>query len=222
MSFKVFLQYFSKPGDTFLSGRRLVWPRLALPCHALWIIKINIIYSAWKKRLFPKFDASPPTGSFPLTVSRTSYSWLIWLTFWITWCHYNDNRDIGKAHITSNIENVGYLPNPCKNHLLEWNRMFLTTTRSTVVTIMRHNSKYDFFLLLIFFCLLTDLGLCSWYVHNKRMLWYTIVAFCEGDTSVMWWFSSHGDNICFEPDQAVELISKSDGLSRHPAHKTWL
>ena len=31
------VQYFSKPGDTFLSGRRLVlprlaWPRLALPC----------------------------------------------------------------------------------------------------------------------------------------------------------------------------------------------
>ena len=31
------IQYFSKPGDTFLSGRRLVlprlaWPRLALPC----------------------------------------------------------------------------------------------------------------------------------------------------------------------------------------------
>ena len=38
-----YIQYFSKPGDTFLSGRRLVWPRLALPCHALSCLVLSCL-----------------------------------------------------------------------------------------------------------------------------------------------------------------------------------
>ena len=101
--FIVVLQYFSKPGDTFLSGRRLVLPRLASPGLALPCLVMPCL-------VLPGFECDAFSSNIRNDIHMVGLFKCVFFTLFTIWL-ITVNNHMGNIYIFSDIL--------CKNIVLQ-------------------------------------------------------------------------------------------------------